>query len=1039
MLNRLRSLITMPRNSRRRVRPFVMPPAEVLEPRQLLAAAALTRIKYPEFEADNPTLRGAGWAIAVIDAGFDKDNPSFGPDLITNTNEGGGVAPGDTVGDRIKYRWDYADMNIDVDSPPSADPFWTRGTAIASLAAGTNRSTENPLLRGIAPDADLMLFKVAKDNSPTIEQTAVLAALDWIIANAESRKIAAVTLPVNLAATSTTIDNVSQAAFLQDYSLRLRSLEEIGVIAVVGAGNEYGRDADSSTGGDQQLPPGLSKLAAAEHTVAVGAITDSSVSENGGQWVQLANQQAYLSQRHQRLLDVLAPGVDMVAAAVNGPTTVDGTEYAAALVAGAAVLAQQQAHQELGRRLTTSEFVSTLRKSTPFLLDANATEGTTDAFNVTNILVSFPVLDVQKLIADVKSIASTKPRAVATAPILQINQASDSSRRRATLAWEASPDATIYDVWVHGVNAAANGQGSGGAAWSTLYNPATGTGGIAGTSVTADWPASSVHPDIYLWWVRARNVSDGTLGEWSIQRRLYFVNDVTTPGTPVFTAPVVQALDKVDINFTPVPNAAVYHIEVDRVGTFFIQSGKNKFAGPITRGFLPGQVISGPGIPTGTVFYDVTTHLPDATPAPDWVPNASYSPSTTFRVTIPTDSNYYADFLGRPLRNGQAYNLRYNNTTTSAPSLSPFEITRMSTSTSVQGETVVHVSNVATETDLAGEIAVNVISAGDSVRSRIRPRADFLAADYRTQARSINHQNEASAWSSYARFTVADQLYPNPVYLGSPKISVNHNFVWSDTNPIGHYRVEVTIGSTVLQETTTENKLTLNTPLPLGTGTLRVFSVSEFGSTTSSATAYPIEVLSTVMAPAVPVYTGPTTFNGVVNLAWTVSAEANYTTVLVKNTQTQASIPWLTNKTVFGTSLLANELESGSYSLQLRSFNSAGVASDFTAVIPFTIARTAIAVTPPTVSTVSGLPSSVRRIDWTVSSSAKYYEVWIGRDGAAASNTDFLMVSALVKDENTFYVSLPAGSYRVWLRAWSHEDSNSYGSGWSAGVPFTVS
>lgn len=50
------------------------------------------------------------------------------------------------------------------------------------------------------------------------------------------------------------------------------------------------------------------------------------------------------------------------------------------------------------------------------------------------------------------------------------------------------------------------------------------------------------------------------------------------------------------------------------------------------------------------------------------------------------------------------------------------------------------------------------------------------------------------------------------------------------------------------------------------------------------------------------------------------------------------------------------------------------------------------------------------------------------------------MVSALVRDTNLYYVSMPTGQYRVWLRAWSFEDDNSFTSPWSSGggVEFAI-
>lgn len=51
--------------------------------------------------------------------------------------------------------------------------------------------------------------------------------------------------------------------------------------------------------------------------------------------------------------------------------------------------------------------------------------------------------------------------------------------------------------------------------------------------------------------------------------------------------------------------------------------------------------------------------------------------------------------------------------------------------------------------------------------------------------------------------------------------------------------------------------------------------------------------------------------------------------------------------------------------------------SEWKSAISFGVARTSIPAPVPTVTTVAGLPASVRKIEWAANANAKYYEVWV--------------------------------------------------------------
>src|SRR5262249_11548666 len=104
-------------------------------------------------------------------------------------------------------------------------------------------------------------------------------------------------------------------------------------------------------------------------------------------------------------LDVFVPGARFNGANANGGiTTMQGTSQAAAFASGAAALAQQIAHQQLGRGLTTGEFASLLDRSSDWIID-----GDDEIDNVVNTGESFKRMNFQKLAGMIASLGDVTP------------------------------------------------------------------------------------------------------------------------------------------------------------------------------------------------------------------------------------------------------------------------------------------------------------------------------------------------------------------------------------------------------------------------------------------------------------------------------------------------------------------------------------------------------------------------------------------------------------------------------------------------------
>lgn len=301
---------------------------------------------------------GTGFSVAVLDTGVDVDNPAFGPD-----------SNGDGIADRIVYQYDF--VNNDNDASDGNG----HGSNVTSIAAGSGAYT------GVAPGAGIIALKVLSDSGGG-DFGYLERALQWLVANADTYHLAAVNMSLGDSS------NWSTSQQLYGISDELAALAAKNVIVVAAAGNEY----------FQFQTQGVSYPAADPNALAIGAVYDSDVGSlsfaNGAKDLATGPDRiASFSQRSTSLLDVFAPGGQITGAGpTGGSTTYSGTSQATPHVAGAAVLAQQLAMQQLGRRLTPAEFRSILQTTGATIVD-----GDDEVDNVTNTGASFKRLDVDAM------------------------------------------------------------------------------------------------------------------------------------------------------------------------------------------------------------------------------------------------------------------------------------------------------------------------------------------------------------------------------------------------------------------------------------------------------------------------------------------------------------------------------------------------------------------------------------------------------------------------------------------------------------------
>jgi subtilisin family serine protease len=98
-------------------------------------ARQLVRLDDADVLLDTEGFHGEGYAIVIIDTGFDLDHDYFGPDVENNAT---GQPGADGIADRIVYQHDFYHGDNDASGVVTNPPLNTNhhGTHVATIAAG---------------------------------------------------------------------------------------------------------------------------------------------------------------------------------------------------------------------------------------------------------------------------------------------------------------------------------------------------------------------------------------------------------------------------------------------------------------------------------------------------------------------------------------------------------------------------------------------------------------------------------------------------------------------------------------------------------------------------------------------------------------------------------------------------------------------------------------------------------------------------------------------------------------------------------------
>ncbi|CAM2744674.1 S8 family serine peptidase [Erysipelothrix tonsillarum] len=142
---------------------------------------------------NNSNYRGEGLTVAVLDTGLDTSHPAFSVDpvnpryskddiqTIMDTHElhaessVSNLDATDTyINDKVVYQFDYADEDNNVNPSVEKVGDLAHGTHVAGTVAGNNGSD----FKGIAPEAQLMIFKVFSNFEKGAGDSVLFAALE---------------------------------------------------------------------------------------------------------------------------------------------------------------------------------------------------------------------------------------------------------------------------------------------------------------------------------------------------------------------------------------------------------------------------------------------------------------------------------------------------------------------------------------------------------------------------------------------------------------------------------------------------------------------------------------------------------------------------------------------------------------------------------------------------------------------------------------------------------------------------------------------
>ncbi len=280
--------------------------------------------KANEIVLNGTNLTGKGQSICIIDTGIDTDHPYFTGRIIDEKCFCNGCCAGST------------------NEANTAEDDESHGTHVAGIAAG-NHST----YRGLAYEANLVAVKVL-DSAGDGLFSDVISAIDWCTNVSSQLNISVISMSLG--------DSGQNNAYCNSHSTAsaINAAAAKNISVVVSSGNNA-------------YTAGISAPACVESAIPVGGVYDANV--GGIAWSACTDSSTSADKmvchtNRGLILDILAPGSQIVSANNNnGTTTKGGTSMAAPHVSGLIALMRQFVHLQNGTNLTHTEAENALISS----------------------------------------------------------------------------------------------------------------------------------------------------------------------------------------------------------------------------------------------------------------------------------------------------------------------------------------------------------------------------------------------------------------------------------------------------------------------------------------------------------------------------------------------------------------------------------------------------------------------------------------------------------------------------------------------------
>ena len=308
------------------------------------SATTASRSQHPDnlsaqimMHADKVTQKGEGKVVAIIDTGVDMSHPAFSGALhgtpAIDSSKGAALAQqvgksGTYVSEKFPFAYDYADGDND------ASPAGAHGTHVAGITAANGDQ-----IMGIAPDAQIIVAKVARSRGGGIPDSALLGALD------DMADIKPDVVNMSLGRTAG-MDSAADTLFAGVYE----KLQNNGTIVDVAAGNEYSAAYGNKSG--KNLPyasdPDSSTLGEPSTFAPVVSVASIENARNGRGAYKMSDFSSWGVSPDMRLKpEVTAPGGNIYSSVPGGGyKMMSGTSMATPQMTGASAVVLERVQND---------------------------------------------------------------------------------------------------------------------------------------------------------------------------------------------------------------------------------------------------------------------------------------------------------------------------------------------------------------------------------------------------------------------------------------------------------------------------------------------------------------------------------------------------------------------------------------------------------------------------------------------------------------------------------------------------------------------